>query len=127
MIRYLTVEEILRLHFQLIEDFGGSHGIREENRIKSVVEAPKQVVFGTEQYGTALEKAAVYMRNIISDHPFIDGNKRTAVTCAGIFLVRNGFVLTATAKELEFLAIKVAAQKLSIEEIATWLKNHSKK
>jgi len=59
------LKEILRLHFQVIEDFGGSHGVRDEGRLSSVVEAPKQVVFGKEQYPTIFDKAAVYMRNII--------------------------------------------------------------
>ena len=78
--QYLSLEEILRLHFQLIEDFGGSHGVRDENRLKSVVNAPQQETFGQEQYPALYEKAAVYLRNIIGDHPFSNGNKRTAVT-----------------------------------------------
>lgn len=126
MTKYLTAEEILRLHFQVVEDFGGSHGIRDENRIKSVVNAPAQIVFGTEQYPTVFEKAAVYMRNIIADHPFTDGNKRTGVTAAGIFLIRNGLELTATSKALEDFAVKVATEKLDIATIAAWLKKHSK-
>jgi death on curing protein len=123
-LKYISLEEILRLHFQLIEDFGGSHGVREENRLKSVVEAPKQMVFGKEQYPSAYEKAAVYARNIIGDHPFSDGNKRTAITVCGIFLMRNGKKLTATPKDLEDLAIKIAINHLEVKEIADWLKGH---
>lgn len=67
--RYLSIEEILRLHFQIIEDFGGSHGVCDEGRLKSVAGAPKQEAFGQEQYSTVYEKAAVYFRNIIGDHP----------------------------------------------------------
>src|SRR5690606_21874800 len=98
---YSSAEEILFLHFNVIQDFGGRHGVRDEGRVKSVVEAPKLEAFGVEQYKTIHEKAAVYMRNIIADHPFVDGNKRTGVTVAGIFLNRNGYSLTATPKELE--------------------------
>src|ERR1039458_1499006 len=94
--KYITLEEILRLHFQVIEDFGGSHGVRAEGRLKSVVQAPQQVVFGEEQYSSLYEKAAVYLRNIIGDHPFSGGNKRTAVTVCGIFLARNNIILDAT-------------------------------
>lgn len=123
---YLTIEEILRLHFQVIEDFGGSHGVRDENRLKSVVEAPKQEVFGVEQYPSVYEKAAVYLRNIIGDHPFTDGNKRTAVTVCGIFLIRNNMKLAAKPKELEDFAVKIATNHLDVPEIASWLENHCK-
>lgn len=124
--KYISLEEILRLHFQVIEDFGGSHGVRDESRLESVVEAPKQIVFGEEQYPSLPKKAAVYLRNIIGDHPFSDGNKRTAVTVCGIFIARNGRRLTASASELEDFAISVATDHLKIEEVASWLDSHSR-
>lgn len=126
MTKYLSLEEILRLHFQVIEDFGGSHGVRDEGRIESVVAAPAQEAFGVEQYESVFAKAAVYMRNIIGDHPFVDGNKRTGVTVAVIFLARNNTKLTATPKELEDFAVKVATDHLDVPEIAKWLREHSK-
>jgi len=125
--KYLALEEILRVHFQIIEDFGGSHGVRDEHRLKSVVKAPQQAIFGQEQYPTLHRKAAVYLRNIISDHPFSDGNKRTALTVCGIFLMRNGNALTAKAKELEDFTVQTSVDHLEIEEIAIWLKSHSGK
>ncbi|HTB49297.1 MAG TPA: type II toxin-antitoxin system death-on-curing family toxin [Verrucomicrobiae bacterium] len=121
----MSLEEILRLHFQVIEDFGGSHGIRDEGRLKSVVQALKQIAFGQEQYPSLYEKAAVYLRNIIGDHSFTDGNKRTALTVCGIFLARNNIVLNADLKDLENFTIQVATDHLGIDEIATWLKAHS--
>ena len=124
--KYISLEEILRLHFQVIEDFGGSHGIRGEDRLMSVVQAPKQIVLGEEQYPLLSEKAAVYLRNIIGDHPFIDGNKRTAITVCGIFLARNGRRLIASTNELEDFVIKVVAENLKIEEIASWIDSHSR-
>jgi death-on-curing protein len=123
-VRYITLEEILRLHFQLIEDFGGSHGVRDEGRLKSVVNAPAQTVFGKEQYPTIFHKAAVYLRNIIGDHPFSDGNKRTAVTVCAVFLSRNGRNLTADPKALENFTLRVATEHLSIEAISVWLKEN---
>jgi death-on-curing protein len=125
--RYLTAEAILRLHHQIIEDFGGSHGVRDEGRLKSVVAAPAQQIFGQEQYKTVFDKAAVYIRNIISDHPFVDGNKRSAITCGGIFLMSNGFYLTATPKELEDFAVRVATEQLDVSTIAAWLQKHSQR
>lgn len=124
-VRYLDLEEILRLHFQVIEDFGGLHGVRNEGRLKSVVDAPKQEVFGKQQYVTVYEKAAVYLRNMIGDHPFIDGNKRTALSTCGIFLFRNGINIIATPKDLENFTVKIATDHLVISEIASWLESHS--
>ncbi len=124
--KYIDLEEILRLHFQIVTDFGGSHGVRDESRLMSVVDAPKQSVFGQDQYPSIHEKAAVYVRNIIGDHPFVDGNKRSAITVAGIFLMRNGYQLTATPKDLEDFAVKVAVEKLDVPAIAKWLEQNSK-
>lgn len=125
MVRYLTIEEILRLHFQIIEDFGGSHGVRDEARLRSVEQAPRLEAFGTEQYPGLHEKAAVYARNIIGDHPFTDGNKRTGVTTAGIFLLRNDVHLTASPQELEDFAVRIAVERLDVKTIAAWLKTHT--
>ena len=120
-IKYLTLEEILRLHFQVIEDFGGSHGVRDEGRLESVAKAPAQNVFSKDQYLTIYDKAAVYLRNIIGDHPFTDGNKRTALTVCAIFLNRNSYRFIAEPKMLENFTLSVATDHLSIEEISKWL------
>ena len=124
MIRYLPEEDILLAHFKLIERYGGSHGLRDVNRIKSVVAAPKQELFGSEQYSSIFEKAAVYARNIIGDHPFTDGNKRTGITVAIIFLQHNDQKFTAKQGELEDFAVQVATEHLSVEQIAAWLEAH---
>ncbi len=125
MTYYISLEEILRIHFQIIEDYGGSHGVRSEDRLKSVVNASKQEVFGQEQYKTVFDKAAVYLRNIIGDHPFSDGNKRTAVTVCGIFLARNNKPLIARPIDLEDFTVKVATEHLNIKQIASWLKSNT--
>ena len=125
MIQYISLEEILRIHFQVIEDYGGSHGVRDEGRLKSVVNAPKQEVFGEEQYSSLFDKAAVYLRNIIGDHPFSDGNKRTAITICGIFLSRNGKQINALPNNLEEFTVSVATKHLSIKDISSWLEINS--
>lgn len=124
---YLTAEEILFLHHVIIEDFGGSQGVRDENRLLSVVGAPRQQVFSKELYETVHEKAAVLLRNIIGDHPFVDGNKRTAITVCGVFLARNNYILACKPKELEDFAVQIATDHLTVKQIANWLKEHSKK
>jgi len=122
--QYLNLEDILHLHYLLVEDFGGLHGVRDENRLKSVVEAPQAIAFGVEQYVTVYEKAAVYMRNIIGDHPFHDGNKRTGITVGGVFLRRNSVRLMAMPHELEDFAVSVATDHLDVPAIAKWLEAH---
>lgn len=122
---FLTIEELLFLHFKIIEDFGGSHGVRDEGRLESAIAAPGQEVFGKALYPTAFDKSAVYIRAIIGDHPFADGNKRTAITAGVIFLQRNGYALTASPKELEDFAVQVAVEHYDIPHIAAWLKAHS--
>ena len=123
----LTAEQILLIHSMLIDEYGGSHGIRERELLLSAEHLPQQRAFGKDLYPGAFLKAAVYARNIISSHPFIDGNKRTGITCASIFLENNGYVLVAREGELEDFAVYIAKTKPALEEIAAWLKKHSKR
>ena len=123
--RYISEEEILLIHHQLIKRYGGSHGTRDLKRVKSAAIAPAQSVFGEEQYKTAFDKAAVYARNIIADHPFQDGNKRTSMAAAAMFLKKKGYKLKAKKGEIEDFAVDIAVKKLEIIEIAVWLEKHS--
>ena len=125
MTRYLDEEEILLMHFALIERYGGSHGVRDLERIKSVAQAVKQEVFGKEQYDGLYEKSAVYARNIIADHPFSDGNKRTGITAAIMFLQKNKIKFAAKRSELENFAVKIATDHPDVLTIAAWLESHS--
>jgi len=122
---HLTLEEILQLHFRVIEDFGGSHGVRDERRLMLAVAAPQQELVGREQYPSLHMRAAVYLRNIIGDHPFSDSNKRTALTVCGVFLARNDAPIIAKLKELEEFTVQIATDHLDIETIAKWLESHS--
>ncbi|MDB5164915.1 MAG: putative death on curing protein [Candidatus Saccharibacteria bacterium] len=122
--RYLSEKEILLTHFKLIERYGGSHGTRDLERVKSAIAAPKQVAFGVEQYPGVFEKAAVYARNLIGDHPFADGNKRTGITVAIMLLLRNDQKFSVKAGELEDFAVQIATDHLDVPTIAAWLKTH---
>lgn len=122
---YFTVEEILQLHYWIVEQYGGSHGVRDEGRLESLIHAPKASAFGIEQYDTPHKKAAVYMRNCIADHMFSDGNKRTGTTLAVMFLKRQGITLGASPKALEDFAVSVAVDHLEVDAIASWLEHHT--
>lgn len=122
---YLSAEEILLIHYMLIERYGGSHGTRDIERVKSAAVAPAQEAFGQEQYPSLFLKMAVYARNIIADHPFADGNKRTGIACAVMFLRKNGYDFVAKQGEVEDFAVRIAVEKPGVDEIAAWFKDHS--
>ena len=88
----LTLEQILQLHALVLVKDGGAGGVRDIGRLEAVVSAQHQVVFGEELYATVFTKVAALMRGIIGDHPFVDGNKRTAML-AGLTLLEVGIIL----------------------------------
>lgn len=108
-----------------IDETGGMHGVREHHAILSLAALPRQKVFGKELYPTIFEKAAVYARSIISGHPFLDGNKRSAMLCASIFLEDNGHKITAPKGSIEKFALKIISKKLDIPQISKWFKDNS--
>lgn len=110
-----------------IDETGGSHGVRDYNAILSLCALPAQYVFGKEIYPTVFMKAAVYARNIIGGHPFLDGNKRTAMITAAVFLENNDYEIIAKKGMIEKFALRIISDKLNLEEIALWLKKHSRK
>lgn len=125
--RYLSVEDIELIHIQIIDASGGSQGVRLRERIESAVASMRQEVFGERLYATIFEQAAVLMRGIIADHPFIDGNKRTGMMAALVFLNLNGYDTSdLTDQELEDFAVQVATDHLEVPVIAAWLKAHAK-
>ena len=122
---YLTAEQILFLHARLIEETGGSHGVRDINRLLSAIGRPQASFDNQDLYTDIFTKAAALMDSLVRNHPFIDGNKRTGISAAGLFLARNGYRLTASNTELETLALAVAGSQKSIPENAGWFRDHS--
>lgn len=111
----------------IIGETGGFHGVRDYHAILSLENTPKQKVFGKELYPTIFIKAAVYVRNLIMSHSFIDGNKRTGMTSAAVFLENNNYIITAKKGEIEKFALRVINEKLDLDPIADWLKRNSKR
>lgn len=125
--RYLSGEEVLFIHSEIIDCIGGVHGMRDVNLFLSILERPKVSFGGREMYRETFEKAAVYCEGFARYHVFVDGNKRTAMTTAARFLDKNGYILTAKNNELEQFALRVATEKISLENIVRWFKMHSRK
>lgn len=124
---YLTHEQVLFIHYLIIKETGGSHGIRDLTLLQSAVSRPMATFDNNDLYPDLFTKAAAIMHSIIKNHPFIDGNKRTAITSASIFLLRNNYILTASNKGLEQFTSKVASGNIELTEIAKWFKGHTKK
>ena len=124
---YLSADDIVRIHERVVEETGGSHGIRDYHTIATLEDLPKQSAFGSELYPTLFVKAALYVRNIITAHPFVDGNKRTAMTSADVFLQLNGFRIAIKKGGVETFALSVISERKDLKLIADWLKKYSKK
>ena len=123
--RLLSIDHLLQLHALSIHRYGGGTGVRDIGRVEAALATQIQEVFGQELYSTLEQKAAALMRNIIADHPFIDGNKRTATLAALTLIELNGREFIAKPGELEDFAVRVAVEQLDIDTVAAWLSSHS--
>ena len=123
----LTLEQLLELHALVIKETGGAEGLRDLDRLESAIAAQTQNVFGEELYPSLHDKAAAMIRGIIASHPFIDGNKRTAMLAGLTFLELNQKQPKFKKSEIENFAVQVATEHLDIAEIAAWLMGHSSK
>ena len=125
--RYLTVNDILIIHALVVEATGGSHGVRDTHLLHSIVHRPQGVFAGKELFPGVFLKAAVYLEAIARYHVFIDGNKRTAIAAAARFLALNNYNLHALNTEVEIYLVRVVEEKIEAQDIAVWIKRHSKK
>lgn len=125
--KYLTTKDVLLLHNMAIDESGGSHGLRDLNLLESAVARPKSSFGGQDLYPTIFLKAAALIHSLLRNHAFVDGNKRTSMFSAMTFLELNGYKFLVGQKELVNFALKVENEKLEVEEISKWLKEHIKR
>ena len=123
---YLTIDEVEFIHDRVIAASGGSPGIRSRELLESALARPASGFGDDEFYPSILSKAAVLLEAIIRNHPFVDGNKRTAMVATAMFLDRNGYTLSPTSQDLEDFAVHVAESRPSLEEIEEWLHHNSR-
>ncbi len=124
---FLTPAQVLAVHDRAVKRFGGSHGVRDIGLVESAVARPQASFDGEYLYNSIFDKAAALLQSLLKNHPFVDGNKRTALISAGIFLKKNGIKLMNNHQEEVEFAVHVDNQNLSLEEISKWLKEHSVK
>ena len=117
--------EVLAFHAQQIALFGGSDGVRDRGLLDSALARPKNLFAYAERALTMAELAAAYAVGISSNHPFVDGNKRTAMQVAFVFLEFNGFPVTASQEEACLTFLSLAAGEMTEVELALWLAEHT--
>lgn len=124
MIR-LTTKQVISLHSSLIEATGGTDGVRDMGLLESALEAPFQTFGGKDLYPTLIQKAARLGHSLISNHPFVDGNKRIGIHTMLVFLAANGVEIECTQKELIDVGLSLADGTMNAEKLLTWLSSHN--
>ena len=117
-ILFLTKEEVLNAHTYLIQEYGGSTGVRDKQLLESALAAPQMGIGGKFLHGSIYEMAAAYAYHIIKNHAFIDGNKRTGSLAMLLFLRKNGIHIGWSKTKLIVTAIKIANSKMTKAELA---------
>lgn len=122
--KYLTQEQVMKLHQILIETSGGSLGIRDEGMLDSALKTPLQTFDKRELFPTILDKATRLAFGLIKNHPFIDGNKRIGTHAMLIFLALNNIMLSYKDEELIDIIFKVASDRADENDLYNWIENH---
>ena len=122
---FLTLDEVLSLHEMQLDRFGGSHGIRDLGLLESAMGNVEATFGGEFLHQTLIEMAAAYLYGICRNHPFVDGNKRTAAAAALIFLDLNRVEIQATEDDLYALVIGVAEGSVSKAAVTVFFEQHS--
>ena len=121
---FISKSLALKMHQQQLERFGGMGGVRDDGLLESALGAAQQTWHYTQDI---YETAAQYCYSIANNHPFLDGNKRTATACMLVFLVKNGIQPTISNALLYDTVIAVTTSTMKRSELATLLKQHSVK
>jgi death-on-curing protein len=122
--KILTVDRIITLHSMLIAAMCGSDGLRDKGLLESAVLNCYQTFGGEELYPGVIEKAAWLAFGICANHPFVDGNKRAAVTSMITILDMNDVAISYTQKELVALGLGISDRSLDYEAVLEWVRLH---
>ena len=124
MIR-LTTKQVISIHSSLIEVTGGTDGVRDMGMLESALEAPFQTFDGKDLYPALIQKAARLGHSLVSNHPFVDGNKRIGIHTMLVFLAVNGIEIECTQKELIDVGLSLANGTMDAEKLLIWLSSHN--
>ena len=122
--RTLSKKQVLALHSDLIREFGGTEGIRDEGLLESALAAPFQTFDGEPAYPSLQAKAARLGFGLVSNHPFVDGNKRTGAHVMLVFLALNGVELCYGQEDLISIFLSVASGMSDWRDLQRWILEH---
>lgn len=123
-IKFLSTENVEATHRRMIDDFGGSDGLRDRYLLESATHTPQAQFGGQYLHDSVAAMSAAYLFHLCKNHPFVDGNKRVALATAIQFLYLNGHRLVAGKKAVEALTLGVADSSVSKEEATSFFKKH---
>ena len=123
---FLALDEVLALHADQVDRYGGSLGIRAVELLESALAVPAATFGGSYLHGDLHEMAAAYLFHPVKNHPFVDGNKRTGLMAMLVFLGLNGLRLEAREDELADLVVAVADGRIGKAEIAVFVNGHTR-
>lgn len=122
--RYPSAQEVREIHEFVIQLYGGTFGLREEGLLESALASPRQTMFDEELYPDLAAKAAILLIGLAKNHPFVDGNKRTAFLATLRFLEINGYTLAAAEDELFNLIQNIVSSQVEKEQVTKWFLTH---
>ena len=122
--KWISKEQVLSLHSELIADFGGLDGIRDGEMLDSALNAPFQTFEGVDLYPGVIEKAARLGYGLIKNHPFVDGNKRIGTHIMLMFLNLNNISLEYEDDELVATILSIASGDMDDEKMRKWIEDH---
>jgi death-on-curing protein len=121
---WVREDVVLAVHLRQLAEHGGGEGIRDEGLLQSALARPQNLLAYGDPSPDLASLAAAYAYGIARNHPFVDGNKRTALIVARLFLLLNGVDLVATQEEKYSIFLALAAGELSEEDLANWMREH---
>jgi death-on-curing protein len=122
---WIRQDVVLGMHEEALMLHGGPEGIRDLGLLESALARPKNLLAYSEQDVSIARFAAAYAKGIVANHPFVDGNKRTAFTVSLTFLKLNGLELTATKEDRVLTFWSLAAGEISEEQLAQWFERNT--
>jgi death-on-curing protein len=122
--RHLSLAEVIELHRMVIEQAGGSPGLRDLGALESAVAQPRMTFGGVDLYPSLIDKSAALCFSLVKNHPFVDGKKGVGHAAMETLLILNGCEIVASTDEQEQLVLALAAGQLSREELVGWLRGH---
>lgn len=122
---FLTLGEVIEIHRDQIERYGGMPGLRDSRLLQSALAMPAATFGGRYLHESLHEMAAAYLFHVVQNHPFVDGNKRTGVVSAMIFMSLNGQKFGAGEQELETIVLEVAQGNVGKDALTAFFQRNS--